>query len=168
MGFLSSHKLFVFGLVCFLVTSVSNVVRAGENPGSNTASIVSFDIRTNKKVALFNPHKASMFSFFEPDCSWCFKQIKALEKIQKNCEIDLHIVLVGTNGNKQQLHRFVQKTNNIFPAVQHPTELQKLTGKIKATPTNVFFDHKQKLLAKKSGLIKIERLTNIVAPGCNY
>lgn len=145
---------------------LANTVRAGQVSGSTLNPVTAPDIRTQQPVTLFDAPKPTMLSFFEPECSWCFKQIKALNKLQQSCELKLNITLVGINGNKQQLRKFLQTTRNQLPAIQHQAKLRQQLGKITATPTHVFFDRHHQFISKQSGFINDQKLTEIISPDC--
>lgn len=128
--------------------------------------IEALDINTHQKIELFNNHKPNLLSFFEPDCPWCYKQIKALKKFQAHCPNQLNIVLVGIHGKKQQLRQELKKTQSKLPAIEYTPALKKRIGKIAATPTNVFLEHNGKLAAKQRGLITFDQLVSIFADDC--
>lgn len=125
-----------------------------------------FDLRTHKPITLFSAQQGSIFSFFEPECSWCIKQIKTLKKLQQNCDVDYQITLIGIKGNKQQLRNVLHSANSTLPAVQYPSRLRTLVGEIQATPTNVIFDNQHELVAKLRGFIDYKTLLTVFAPHC--
>lgn len=124
------------------------------------------DIQSRTDFTLFANQQQSLFSFFEPNCSWCLRQIKALNKLQQQCSVQVNITLIGIHGNKQQLRKVLHKARNTLPATQYHPELRKLLGKINVTPTNAFFDQNSTLVSSLPGYIKLDKLSKVFAPDC--
>jgi len=81
-----------------------------------------------------------LIMFFEPDCSWCYRQVKVLNTLSKTCDSDFSMVAVGVNGSRAELLKTYQKSKPKFPAYQISQQLQKVIGKIKATPFMLLVD----------------------------
>ena len=95
---------------------------------------------------------------FQPDCSWCDKQIKQLISYQNACEGTFDTVLVGALGKRQQLKRELNRYSVDLPALQSNAKFLRKVGKIKATPVVLFYDEKGELLGRNRGYLESVRM----------
>jgi thiol-disulfide isomerase/thioredoxin len=75
-----------------------------------------------------------LLSFFEPECSWCYRQILALDKLQKKCGNNIQVILMGIHGTRQELQRDLRRAKTNLPAYEANQALLNFTGDIDATP----------------------------------
>ena len=105
---------------------------------------------------------------FQPDCSWCKKQGKALAKAFKQCQSSMNIALVGTKGSARQLRKELKHYHQDMPAFIADRKFLRKIGGYQASPTTLIFDSKGELVAKKRGFIPEDKLAsalNILTKG---
>lgn len=83
--------------------------------------------------------RVDVLMFFEPECSWCFKQTRLLNQLQRECS-GFRAAAIGINGSKRDLKRELLKQRPDFPAFQINKALQADIGKIQGTPLMLFLD----------------------------
>jgi thioredoxin-related protein len=103
---------------------------------------VSFAQYKNKKIIL---------SFFEPECSWCYRQIVLLDKVQKQCGNNVQVILMGIHGTRQELQRDLRRIKTESPAYEASQALLNLTGDITATPITFFINTQGEITHKLRG-----------------
>ncbi len=63
-------------------------------------------LKSNQKVVNVEDNGLTTVTMiFQPDCSWCKKQGKALEKAFQQCQSSINISLIGTKGSARQLRK---------------------------------------------------------------
>ncbi|MEX2962513.1 TlpA family protein disulfide reductase [Microbulbifer sp. TYP-18] len=72
--------------------------------------------------------------FFEPECPWCFRQVRALNRLLARCPGQFQPLAVGTNGARRALLAEYRRLRPNFPAFQISGELLDKVGSIPATP----------------------------------
>ena len=40
--------------------------------------------------------------FFQPECTWCLRQFKAINQLSKSCESGFEAVAIGFRGNRRE------------------------------------------------------------------
>lgn len=78
--------------------------------------------------------KPVLMLFFEPECSWCFKQVRVINNLPSSCRESFTALAVGVNGGKSDLKRELQRLRPTFPAYQASPELIEDIGGVPATP----------------------------------
>jgi len=106
---------------------------------------------------------ATVTMIYQPDCSWCKKQGKALAKAFKQCQGSMNIALVGTKGNARQLKKELKHYHKDIPAFIADRKFLRTIGGYQASPTTLIFDAKGALIAKKRGFIPKEKLASALA-----
>jgi len=121
--------------------SIVATVQAGE---LNTETIFSLRLKSlqvPKFMSLSDyQHKYILMSFFAPDCSWCFRQILAFNELSTGCSANLQVILIGTQGTRQELQQELRRSQTSLPAFLSSSALQQLIGPISATPVTLLFD----------------------------
>ncbi len=97
---------------------------------------------------------------FQPDCSWCKKQGKALAKVFQQCQSSLNIALVGTKGNARQLRKELKHYHQEIPAFIADRKFLRSIGGYQASPTTLIFDSEGELIVNKRGFISEDKLAN--------
>ena len=100
---------------------------------------------------------------YQPDCSWCKKQGKILERAFKQCQNSMNIVLVGTKGNTRQLRKELKHYHNDIPAFIADRKFLRDIGGYQASPTTLIYNEKGELIVKKRGFIPEEKLASALA-----
>ena len=108
---------------------------------STLADYKSNDLLNDTVVSLADYNDTLLIlTFFEPDCPWCYRQLKALNKLSKQCR-HIQAVAVGIHGNRQQLRKEARRAKIQFPAITASLAFQRSIGKIPATPWNILIEN---------------------------
>jgi hypothetical protein len=75
----------------------------------------------------------SVLMFFEPGCSYCYRQARVLNQLQRECG-DLHPIAIGMNGDRRALQEEAQRMRAEFPVLEIDARLQSDIGRVEATP----------------------------------
>jgi thioredoxin-related protein len=100
---------------------------------------------------------------YQPDCSWCKKQGKLLERAFKQCKKSMNIVLVGTKGNSRQLRKELKHYHDGIPAFIADRKFLRSIGGYQASPTTLIYNDEGKLIVKKRGFIPEQKLASALA-----
>jgi hypothetical protein len=96
-------------------------------------------------------HQKLIISYFEPECSWCYRQIKMLEVMHDQCGEKIQPLLIGTHGNRQELQAFLHRTHTHLPAFEASEALLKITGDTGATPLTLIIGAQGEITEKIRG-----------------
>lgn len=110
--------------------------------------------------------KVVLLSFFEPDCPWCYRQMKVFNQIQSECNERLQPLSVGIHGTDQKLKSELRRAKVQYPAVRGTPALIQLTGEINATPWTLIFGSKRQLLVTWRGYMKFEQIQALFPELC--
>ena len=161
---------FLHVLLASLALGSSLPASAGDSEQNNPDSVMQIPLRDllhNRSIRLEDiPGEVILLSFFEPNCSWCHRQMKAFKKIQEQCDDTLQPVVVGINGNAQQLKKEVRRAKISYPALQANRSLLQYTGEIPATPWTLLLNRQGDTLATLRGYIPLEDYLNVFAEQC--
>ena len=102
--------------------------------------------------------KFLLLNFFEPDCSWCYRQMKVFNQINTHCSRQLQPLSVGVHGDKRSLRQVLRRAKVSYPSALGTQELQQMVGGIPATPWTLIFGPEGQLLVKLRGYVKFEQL----------
>ncbi len=80
-----------------------------------------------------------LMMFFEPGCSWCYRQFKVLDKLHNECP-GINSLAVGVNGSRRDLLAEYQRIKPAFPAYQASGRLLTAIGGVPATPFTLITD----------------------------
>lgn len=106
-------------------------------------------------------NKPMVMSFFMPNCKWCKKQHKSLKNIQKTCP-NAQVVMLGVQGNYQQLKKELHKDRNQFPAYMANKEIVQAIGSKSPVPFTLVFDSQGRLAFKTTGYMPQAKLTALM------
>lgn len=99
--------------------------------------------------------------FFEPECTWCFKQTRVLNQLQKECP-NFRAAAIGINGSRRDLKKELQRQRPDFPAFQINKALLSDIGEIHGTPLVMFLDEKGQFISYSRGYQKQPKLTALL------
>jgi len=102
--------------------------------------------------------KVVLLSFFEPDCPWCYRQMKVFNQVQSECDETLQPLSVGIHGTDQKLKSELRRAKVQYPAVRGTPVLVQLTGEVNATPWTLIFGPKRQLLVTWRGYMKFAQI----------
>ncbi|BFM14703.1 hypothetical protein R50073_08860 [Maricurvus nonylphenolicus] len=147
-----------FFYLLLLVTGLSGgSVAAATQTGALLSTPLS-DLRSQNSIALQEyAGKWVLASFFEPNCSWCFRQMKAFTRLTEKCS-HIQPVAIGINGNRQKLRKEVRKAKIKYPAVVGSRALLDVVGEVPATPWTLIIDPEGNTLATLRGYHPLEQL----------
>lgn len=100
--------------------------------------------------------------FFEPDCSWCLRQIRAINELQAGCPGGVAAIAVGVNGNRKQLQKALRRIRPEFPAYEASPELVESLGGVPATPFTLLGDTNGEFVNWTRGYLKTAELRSFV------
>lgn len=102
-------------------------------------------------VLLQAPEAGLLFiTFFEPDCSWCLKQMQALDELQKNKK-QYKVVAIGIQGSRFDLKQWAARADTGLPITRITPQIERQLGSPRVTPTTLIFDDKGNFVAKFVG-----------------
>jgi len=148
----------IFGLIItFGSVNVSNVLAIEHNH---------FQLKSllpDNRVINANEDLSTIAMIYQPGCQWCKKQGKLLANIQRLCASHANIAIIGAEGTTQKLKRELRHFDKNLPAFEASKQfLRKIQG-VKAFPTTLVFDKNGKLIAKKRGYIKPQKLAKVMS-----
>lgn len=110
--------------------------------------------------------KVVLMSFFEPDCPWCYRQMKVLNRLQAQCGDHLQPLSVGVNGDVLRLRKEVRRAKVQYPALSATPSLMNVVGDVPATPWTLIFGPQGQLLGTLQGYIRLEKMQKLFADYC--
>lgn len=103
-----------------------------------------------------------MMMFFEPDCSWCFKQFRVFNQLSDECAGSVRLVAVGVNGSRRELLSEYRKSKPQFPTYQASASLLDAIGGVPATPFTLVADAQGQPLGWLRGYMGASRLKALI------
>ena len=154
-------------LLMLMLISISSLISYAQ---ANTAHLASLkQLNTNalnvqspalKAATAKTKNVAKIAMIFQPNCSWCKKQSKSLNKVFQQCQSSININLVGTQGNARQLKKELKHYPQQIPAFLANRKFLRDIGGYQASPTTLFYNATGELIAKKRGFIPEDKLAN--------
>ncbi|RYV00488.1 hypothetical protein SOPP22_16860 [Shewanella sp. OPT22] len=120
------------------------------------------NLKTNETGVVNPTGKLSVVMLFQPDCSWCKKQEKALSTIHASCTSTFNFHIVGTQGSRNQLKRELNHYHQNISAYKSTTQFLRQVGGFKASPTTLFFDASGTLLGKRRGYLELLKMKQLI------
>ncbi len=99
-----------------------------------------------------------LLTFFEPDCGWCLRQLRALESLQGRCGDGLQPLAAGVRGRDLALRKELRRARVTFPAGRASGELLALVGEVPATPWTLLLGPAGEVVATLRGFVREEQL----------
>ncbi|MGI9229199.1 MAG: TlpA family protein disulfide reductase [Gammaproteobacteria bacterium] len=78
--------------------------------------------------------KPTLMTFFQPDCNWCLRQFRVLNRLHQRCGTAINLLAVGVNGNRRELKQELLRLRPGFSAYQANAGLMESLGRMPATP----------------------------------
>ena len=91
--------------------------------------------------------------FFEPECPWCVKQMRALEELGGQCPDRFRTVTAGVHGNLPAYRRLLRVAGTDQPAFTASDRLVAAIGGVTATPYTLFLDARGRPTHRLQGYI---------------
>ncbi|WNO08495.1 TlpA disulfide reductase family protein [Teredinibacter sp. KSP-S5-2] len=124
-------------------------------------------LQSGERIALQDYQgKIVLLSFFEPECTWCYRQMKAFNRIQEHCDHSVQPIAVGINGKPQRLQKEIRKAKIQYPALRATSELLNQIGEIPATPWTLVTDPQGTVLGHLRGYIPEPAIRKILGNAC--
>jgi len=124
-------------------------LNAENNSGSQTQTLTDYQGKT------------FITAFFMPNCKWCQRQHKVLNKMKSSCPA-IKTIMLGVQGSKQKLRQALQRKKNTFPAYVANNTIVKAVGAQSPVPMMLLFNDKGGLVFKTIGYTPKEKLTALL------
>ena len=117
------------------------------------------------------PADVDVLVLFEPECTWCFKQVRVLNRLQQQCA-SFRAAGVGVNGSRRALLAEVRRLRADFPLYEASQALLADLGQIPGTPLMIYIDQSGQFENFSRGFqsesLLIKRLANSQLAGCQF
>lgn len=127
-----------------------------------TASLYDFELKSLVGVERVDLRAfsglPSALMFFEPECAWCYRQVKAFNRLQAVCPGHFQPLAIGVNGSRRALRAEVQRFKPEFPAFQSSAALTRVVGEIPGTPFTLLSDANGQPLGWLRGYVAPDQL----------
>ena len=104
--------------------------------------------------------KPVIMVFFQPECNWCLKQVRAINMLREQCEIEA--IAVGTGGNRAALRKELRRLRPGFPAYQASPRLIEELGGVVATPITLLGDANGDFVSWSRGFLEERQLLELM------
>ncbi len=107
-----------------------------------------------------------LLSFFEPQCSWCQRQMRAFSELVEDCGERVQPLLVGINGRDDALREELRRAKVALPAGRANRQLLAVGGEVAATPTTLVFAPDGQQVARLQGYYSRQKFVSAFADIC--
>lgn len=149
-------------LLVFLLTAASAVTAIADGP-----DILSFEhenLRSGQTETLDTLRgEPSFLLFFQPDCKWCLKQSRVLDRLLDSCPGKLNAAALGVHGNRHELKKELRRLRPGFSAFRTGAEMFRELQGVPATPVMLLADSAGNFKQSFRGFLPAEELTRILA-----
>ncbi len=80
-----------------------------------------------------------LMMFFEPECAWCLRQAREIERLTNHCT-GVQPLVVGANGSRTALQAWLRRMAVDVPAYQISKRLSDDLGGVATTPITLVAD----------------------------
>lgn len=101
--------------------------------------------------------KPTLMIFFEPECAWCLRQMRVLNKLVDECD-NFQALAIGANGSRAALRDTLNRMRPDFPSYQISRQLEADIGKVETTPLMLVADEQGEFVTYMRGYQKEEIL----------
>ena len=115
------------------------------------------NINTNEAVSLSLDTRPVVVLFFEPDCSWCFKQSKVYSRLAKRCQSEVQFIGLGVNGSRQAIKKEAWHLQAAFPLYMASRPMLDAIGSVDSTPLSVLLNSQQQIAGKARGYLNQDK-----------
>lgn len=138
---------------------------AGAALASN-AYLLDFELRSLEEPVVHDlgryEGKPVLMMFFEPDCSWCYRQVRTINRLGEDCGAKFTAIAIGVNGNRAALQKELRRLRPDFPAYQASPALMEAIGEIDATPLSLLGDSNGDFLNWARGYLPEDELAAFI------
>ena len=150
------------GLAGLLSLIAFGVVHAN----GQTASLLDFELRSLQEPDVHSliryQGKPVLMLFFQPDCGWCFRQVRVINELAEQCDDGFEAVAVGVRGSRGELRKELRRIRQDFPAYQASPRLLEALGGVETTPLMLVGDDEGDLVTWMRGYIATDRLHTVL------
>ncbi len=139
-----------------LALALTLPVHAGANPNLLDFELKSLQAPETHDLERYEGSPVLMV-FFKPDCSWCFRQVKAFNTFMESC--DIAPIAVGVNGDRSALKKALRRLRPDFPAYQASADLLASLGEVPATPFTLVSRPSGEFATWLRGYVPLEQLS---------
>lgn len=135
------------------------------------ASVLDYELRSldalqSQQLAGY-AGKPVVMLFFQPDCSWCLRQVRTLNELSGQCPGQFQALAIGVNGDRRQLKAELRRLRPDFPAFQASPALLEDIGGVPATPFSLLGDDQGSVQGWLRGYIPADKLVaSLSLEGC--
>ena len=112
--------------------------------------------------------KPVLMVFFEPNCSWCYRQVKAINEVGEQCSDEFAAIAIGVNGNRQSLQKELRRLRPEFPAYQASPRLLESLGGIDATPLSLLSNADGEFANWSRGYLPADKLLSFMTHNIGF
>lgn len=107
--------------------------------------------------------EASFLLFFQPNCKWCLKQSKILDKLLARCPGQLNAAALGVHANRHELKKELRRLRPDYPAYRTGAGLLNALQGVPATPVMLLADEEGRFAQSFRGYVPEEELAGILS-----
>jgi len=127
-------------LIAALAGGVGAAERADVAPSLLAYELKRLDVPEREALGRYRGRPVLMV-FFEPECNWCFRQVRAVHALQERCPGNFQALAVGVNASRSGLKKELRRLRLDFPAFEaSPALLESIGGGVPATPFTLIGD----------------------------
>ena len=97
-------------------------------------------------------------TFFQPDCGWCLRQARALNRLHQTCGADISLLAVGVHGSRRELKQELRRLRPRYAAYQASAALLASLGGAPPTPFSLVAGRDGRFLAWMQGYLPPEEV----------
>ncbi len=110
---------------------------------ADAPSLLDFDLRSLSEPETHSlkryAGKPVLMLFFQPDCTWCLRQVKTINELGRQCDA-FSAMAIGVLGTRSELRTELRRLRPAFPAYQASPRLLESLGEVETTPLMLFGD----------------------------
>ena len=134
--------------------------------GGGQASLLEFELKslTEPEVHALTRYqgKPLLMLFFQPDCNWCLRQVRAINELSDQCNGAFAAVAVGVRSSRGQLRKELRRLRPAFPAYEASPSLLEALGGVDSTPVMLLGDANGDFVTWMRGFLDTERLQTVL------
>lgn len=106
--------------------------------------------------------EASLLLFFQPDCKWCLKQSKTLDKLLARCPEQLNAAALGVHASRHELKKELRRLRPDYPAYKTGDGMLGELQGVPATPVMLMADAQGRFAQSFRGYVPEKELAQIL------
>jgi len=118
-------------------------------------SLTGLNTETSLKMQAYEG-QVLLLSFFEPECRWCYRQMKVFNRLHADCQA-VTPVAVGIHGDTRSLRQELRRAQVEYPAVRANRSLISIVGEVPSTPWTVIVSSSGEIISTIQGYYPLEK-----------